>query len=371
MAKLQAFTRDPEALFLSCNSSSSSEGAVRAPQQPVLYRGGVRLRVALGASLPAGCLIDTVTVDWVGGRIDCFASTADAMNHVPLFSSLGNALPLCAQPEHADVYVRETFAFLARGHSLFEPGCRCVPPVWWDARRTASLGLTRQRRAVALPTSTTTTAMAVEAGRQTGRKRKRAPKKKKAPLLPPPLPREEPSTVCDVRCDRRGSTRSVQEIALELGVLRDLNGHVEVCLSRGPCFAPLLDVLVRLAGLVPDGIDHQTGAVLRLGSPLCCIPRAIRTGRDVEQAARVLAPRPYVYCPGEDAVTRRVIETDLNALVEQRRVRMLPSSTEGGWAIFWNGDALHLEPSDSSAAMMMRTLWNSAAGGGMMPSRRG
>ena len=267
------------------------------------------------------------------------------------------------------MYVRETFAFLLRGHSLFEPGCCCAPPVWWNACRTATLGLTRKRRCCCATAAAVaiTTAAAVEAGRQTGKRRKR--KRAKVVVQPPPL-REE-KTICDVRCDHRGSTRSVQEIALELGILHGLNGHVEVCLGDNKAhFAPLLDVLVRLAGLVPDGIDPQTGAVLRLGSPLCCVPRLIRNGQDIEQAARALAPRrPYIYCPAEDAVVRRIIDTDLRVLVEQRRVRMLPSSIEGAWAIFWNGDALHLEPTESPSMLTdMRTRWNSAAA--VMPPRR-
>ena len=345
--RLQTFTRDPVALFLSCHGSDMGEGSARAQRQPVLYRGGIRLRVALSASLPVGCLIDTLTVDWVVGRIDCFASAADAMNHVPLFSSLGNSLPLCAQPEHADVYVRETFAFLLRGHSLFDPGCCCVPPVWWDARRTATLGLTRRRR----------TAVPMQREEETGKKRKK-------PRVVPwqRAQEEEERSMCDVRCDRRGSTRSVQEIALELGVLDGLNGRVVVRLGGKECLAPLLDVLIRLAGLVPDGIDPQTGAVLRLGSPLCCVPRVIRTGQDIVQAARALAPRPYVYYPAEDAVARRIIDTELRMLAEQRRVRMLPSSVEGAWAIFWNGDALHLEPTEPPNILAdMRARWNSAA----------
>ena len=62
-------------------------------------------------------------------------------------------------------------------------------------------------------------------------------------------------------------------------------------------------------------------------------------------AARVLTPRPYVYHPDRyDAVTRRSLQIEMENLMRSRIIRALPADIEGAWAIFWNGDAMHLEP---------------------------
>ncbi len=78
---------------------------------------------------------------------------------------------------------------------------------------------------------------------------------------------------------------------------------------------------------------------------MCCIPQCIRSGADVETAARVLHPRPFVFSPrAYDGVERRAIMETLERLAQLRRIRMLPADVEGDWAIFWNGHAMHLEP---------------------------
>jgi hypothetical protein len=120
---LQAYTRAPAALFSSVSSTSSLRHASRGPQ-PVLYRDAV-FAIDVGKSATAGSRMHAVTVDWHRGVITAFLSASDFLNGVAHFSC-GGLLPPC-KPLTAEEYVRETFEFLQRGHSLHHPACRCYP----------------------------------------------------------------------------------------------------------------------------------------------------------------------------------------------------------------------------------------------------
>jgi hypothetical protein len=371
VAPLGAFSRDPGDLFLFCdddnhNKEADAAAAENAPppsasasaimtvvvqrrsgdtqqqkkapcarqRQPVQYA-GPRLRVGMGP-FRAGQRCHAASVDWVRGTVRLYDSSQDLINQVPRYCSAGaNALPE-TDPAETATYVREAFAFLLRGHSLFHPQCRCAPPCNYNdgregSARTAHLGMDRdgflRER---------------EAGRLTHMGR-----------------------ACPAGSS--GAARSVRELESELGV-RSLSGEVvwlppssttDMDPHRGlgggggggkrrriiltARRLPLLRVLVELAGLVPVRDAQQ--AVVALWSPVCCVPRPIRSGLDVERAARVLWPRPYVFTPAAhpDVLERREIRQTLERLAQRRSIRMLPADVAGDLAIFWNGYA-HLEP---------------------------
>jgi hypothetical protein len=330
---IEAFSRDPRSLFVFDTDAAS--GGVRPcarGRQPVLYQ-GAHLQRGMG-QFHEGGRVHAASVDWLRGTVRLFGSKSDAMNNVPSYCSRShNELQPC-EPEHADVYVRETFAFLMRGHSILHPQCRCRPTTW-QARRTAVLGLDWE-------------AIVAEHGRGGW------------------------SSLSSRGCPAGsvGASRSLAELASELGV-RSLWGAVRVDHAvqddeenRGGSEAPapqapralhpplegrrslrmpLLQVLVELASLTP--VRSACGEIVGLTSPVCCVPSSIESGSDIEAAARVLAPRPFVYRPdSHDVVTRRSVCCELQALVRARRVRVVQSDVEGAWAVAWNGHAMHLEP---------------------------
>lgn len=134
--KIRAFTRDPHALFLQAQTAlvPRCRGI-----QPVSYKKAI-LRPYYDADktntpLP---LLHEVVVDWQQGGITVYLSASDAINHVPT-SSCHKLLPEC-QAQLADVYVRETFEFFNRGHSLFHGECRCMPALM-SQERLLQLGL--------------------------------------------------------------------------------------------------------------------------------------------------------------------------------------------------------------------------------------
>ena len=159
---------------------------------------------------------------------------------------------------------------------------------------------------------------------------------------------------CELGASR--TARSVQEIARELGV-HDLR-TTRVCVGHGERAYtwPLLRVLIHLAQLAPEyAADGRTVAFLSAAA--CCVPRRIETIADIEQAAAILRPRPYLFVPSEhDAVARRILWEQIGRAASARRVRILQSDTVGAWAIFWNGFALHLEPDWSPAAPPTTTM---------------
>jgi hypothetical protein len=330
LAPIEAFSRDPSTLFV-----FSADGVGRPcarGRQPVVYQ-GAQLRCAIG-KFQEGERVHAASVDWLRGTVRLFGSRSDAMNNVPSYCSRGqNELPLLSEPEHADVYVRETFAFLMRGHSILHPQCRCRPTTW-QARRVAAMGLDWEAIVAEYPHDH---GLLLHSGRM-----------------------GVSSRVCPA--GSVGASRSLAELASELGVRGSMWGAVRVDHNerrdgggggggRGGGGAhkgrswrmPLLQVLVELAGLTP--VRSACGEIVGLTSPICCVPASIESGSDLETAARVLAPRPFVYRPdSHDVIMRRSVWCELQALVRARRVRVVPADVEGAWAIVWNGHALHLEP---------------------------
>ena len=275
---IQAYTRDPSILFRSVSHTSSLLPSSRGPQ-PVFYRDATLLLPP--PSIPdstniisTGIIVATtatnnndnsttaatnnndnssttaatnnndnsttaemqrhhsIAVDWYKGTVTGYLDSSDAINHVPSFTT---TLPECA-PSNAEQYVRETFEFLRRGHSLFHPECRCRP-----RRRSHELGFRLWHHD------------------------------------------NNSDEYCSVGTTGQG--RSVREIERELGV-RSLYGLI----MAGGEMMPLMQVLVRLAGLRL----HTEAAAVLLSSPICCIPPEIITGDHIVAAARALYPRAFV-----------------------------------------------------------------------------
>ena len=282
--QLQAYTRDPKALF-SASSSSLSAAAASSRRRAVrrhYYRNAV---FAVDVGLPAGTRMHTVAVDWHKGAVTAFADSNDAINNVPCFT--GTVLPAC-EPSTADQYVRETFEFLRRGHSLFHPNCRCFP-----RRRAHELGF-----ALWGDTGSDSSSSEEEEDQQ------------------------QPGYIGYCTVGTTGQGRSVREVELELGV-RSLYGLV----AAGGEMLPLMQVLVRLAGL------HLHTEGLLLSTPICCVPPEIVTGQHILAAARALYPRALV-C-GETCFG------DLQRLKASGALRVLCiAANEAGqksssYAVFW------------------------------------
>ncbi len=335
MRKLEAFSRDPNDFFFplplraddgveNADDSSSSGGetvtACARQRQPVHYTGR-RLRwEERGQPPPLQRSCHIASVDWVRGTVRLFDSNQDLVHQVPRYCSAGeNVLP-AVEPADTDTYVREAFAFLLRGHSLFHPQCRCAPPFDFNDGREGSA------RAAHLGLDRAALLREREAGRLTRMGR-----------------------ACPAGSS--GAPRTVGELASELGV-RSLLGVVRLRRCRDTPTTPkrarveqeeggvpLLQVLTELAGLRPIMDAQHPGTVAALWSPACCVPQPIRSGVDVETAARVLWPRPYVFSPGAhpDALERSEIRQTLERLVQCRRIRLLPADLPGDWAVFWNG----------------------------------
>ena len=356
---LQAYSREPRSLLGGGAADLMTAGAARA-RQPVAYRHPVHLLASPTTGQQQEEEEEVVTVDWVHGGVVTFASYEDFVNRVPHQTRADALAP--TPPEHADVYVRETIAFLMRGHSLFHARCTCEPP-----RARASLGVN----------TSTNSQQQQQHPPCEKKKRKRQPPPPACPLL----------LACNNHDDDRGAT--LKDIERELGV-RDLRGCALVHLGEGRRahhHVPLLRVLIELAGLrrlAPDrlGLPPPSATAgsnnkkkLALASPLL-----IRGAEHIEAMARRLAPRPYVYVPAEfDAVTQRLLGDQLCAAAAARRLRILQADNDNGdqqqqdkaYAIFWNGDAAHLEPFSSTNSNSttskeeeefiigrLRALWN-------------
>ncbi len=229
---IQAYTRDPSALFLSVSHTSTLLPCGRE-KQPVYYQDATlqpsndnNMMLKLESSPH-----HTIAVDWYKGTVTGYLDSNDAINHVPSFT---HRLPECP-PCDAEQYVRETFEFLRRGHSLYHPECRCRP-----RRRSHELGFQLWDHNV-----------------------------------------DEYCTV-----GTTGQGRSLREIERELGV-QSLYG----LLMAGGELMPLMQVLVRLAGLQ---LHTDATTTVLLSSPICCIPPEIITGEHIVAAARALYPRAFV-----------------------------------------------------------------------------
>ena len=287
--EVRAFTRDPGAL-LGAKYAGRETFRLVAPQT---YRDVTLFSAYEGA---------IARVEWRTGAIALFETAVDSLNNTPSLQ-LHDALP-DAPEEDAAVYVRETFAFLLRGHSLGARGCECRASV---PGRAATLGLGRER---------------------TG--------------------------AC--RLESEAGWPTLEELALELAV-RDVRGSVEV-LRRGERAVrlPLLRVLMELAGL--ETVRHANGLVARLGKRACCVPRTIRTAEDVAHGAALMAPRPFLLDVRPlDPLTRVEVERGLEAMQRALSVRVLESDTDEVRAVFCNQKwrALELSPSAD-----IRAAWERA-----------
>lgn len=290
---LAPYARDASLLFLEHAQAPTLRCA-----QPVCYH-NVAMRVAMGR-IQTGETPHAVHVDWWGGTVMVYESVADRINGTPS-SRIIDALPR-VQEEHADVYVKEAFAFLLRGHSLRTPGCTCAPTF---AHRATALGI--------------------------------------SPYA---------STKCLL--DASGEWPTLEEFAHELAV-QDLRGTVEVMRSaqRGVARLPLLTVLVQLAGMRTIS-THEDGR-LRLGTPECCVPRVIESAEDVARGAELLSPRPFLYDPSRlDLLTQNEIARGLAAMQRALQLRVLESDTEGVMAVFCNRRWLMLEPHAHARSVMQR-----------------
>jgi len=124
---IRAYSRDPARLFADQTLAGSSRQL-----QPVTYR---------NVTLNAVCYHET-RVNWHTGELFCYADADDAMNGVPLLQSV---FCLATEPRSQDEYVRETFEFMQRGHSMLEPQCNC------RVARHVELGVTRTSGNCMLP----------------------------------------------------------------------------------------------------------------------------------------------------------------------------------------------------------------------------
>ena len=223
---MRQYTRDPV-----CWGLLVGDGAARQ-RQPVVYtdvipqaKGIIRKEAK------------EVHVNWQTGMVACYADRADAMNHVPFWEA--HVCVAAAQVRSRDEYVRETFAYLQRGHSMLEYECQCVH------------GLSDER--------------AMELGVLADPKRRRG--------------------VCLVECKRE--RRSFDEIARELHV-QDLEGYLEAEKMT------LLHALTTLAGMkISQCRCSSSGIVTRyLHSPVCCIEPVLSTADDIVHGAQIMSPWP-------------------------------------------------------------------------------
>jgi hypothetical protein len=298
---LTGFSRHPGALFhqatptsggtLMLHGRSFLEPSARM-QQPVHYR-SVTLREPLPPDLhPSAAYFYATAVNWQEGTFCVFDTASDMLHGVGTW----HLLPSSEAHTGSDVaYVRDTYAFLQRGHSLFHSQCTCVTPRW---------------QVLGLPSK----------------------------------------AASDCAVGTNGRARTLEEIARELGV-RSLQHTV----LAGGSTVTLLDALVRLARL---DYDPSTRTI---SSPECCVPRSIRSAEDIEAAARIMWPRPYVLTFPVDPPMRLKVETALLSLVKDVRVRAVDARAGGGArAVFWNLPYRHLEPSMPLDADV-RGLWASSS----------
>jgi hypothetical protein len=295
---VRAFTRDPSAL-LGAKYAGVETFRFAAPQT---YRDVTLFSAYTGA---------VARVEWRTGTVSLFETAIDSLNNTPTVQ-LHDALPDTPE-EDAAVYVRETFAFVLRGHSLGACGCECRASV---PGRAPTLGLGRER---------------------TG----------KCPL---------PSNA---------GWPTLEELALELAV-RDVRGHVEV-LRRGERAVrlPLLRVLMELACF--ETVRHGNGLVARLGKSVCCVPYTIRSASEVAHGAAIMSPRPFMLDVSVlDPLTRAEVLRELDEMQRALCLRVLESDTEGVQAVFCNQKwrALELSPSPDILAAWNASSSSSGGGGG-------
>ena len=272
--RLQAYSRAASALF----ADASDDGELA---QPVLYMGPT-LRVDVGPC-QAGTRLHCVSVDWWCGAIALYASSADRLNATPLYAAREGAWPCGGVVEDTETYVRETYAFLLRGHSLRTPGCLC-----------GGIG------------------------------KKRAGRGGKCPI------------------DSAAAWPRLEDLGRELSV-RSMHGYVDV-MRRGRRVVrmPLLRVLTELAGLQlsPDGLRIGSPACC-LPLHITSAEDVLRAAELLAPRPYVYDPRPL------DPLTQSEVHRGLAELQRRLHVRVLESDTEGAHAVFFNKHMLRFELSSS------------------------
>ena len=268
---LTAYSRDPNMLF-----SSDQTTSLKKTSQ---YK-NVFLKIDLSADLPAQTHIFEAVVDWYNTTIKIFLDSDDALNNIIYFEG---PFHIPCIPQLAEVYVSETFQFLARGHSLHHPSCTCLNINLFTIHRAIELGI-------------------IDGGCDHG-------------------------GCCPLQTNGLG--KSIEDIALELGVSPDFSLDVQVS-SR--IKMPLFKVLTKLGSLdfAPPNI---------LSSPLCCIPLEIHSAKDILDAAKAMYPRPFLLDYGNHASsyfceTKSLLE-DLEWLKTRLLVRVVASQHPSTYSVFY------------------------------------
>jgi len=240
----------------------------------------VYLKIDLSSDLPADTLLYEVVVDWYNTHIKVFIDFDDSLNNVPIFD--GNFYIPC-EPREASVYVRETFQFLSRGHSIHHPSCICQFNTFSEGR-IEELGL----QTLCLGASSS-------------------------------------SLFCSLNAHKY--SRNMSDIGKELGISADLMILVKVSSQSNKSIMPLLQVLINMAGFSLAG-DH-------ISSSLCCVPTKISCAQDILDAAKTMYPRPFFLdCRSNDCETKSLLE-DLHMLQLRFLVRAVTSTHPNTFAVFY------------------------------------
>jgi hypothetical protein len=275
---LSAYSRDPNMLFSNLEANNNNN----LKQQQNHYK-NVTLKIDLSEDLPAQTHIFEAVVDWYHTTIKVFLDSDDALNNIIYFEG---SFHIPCKPQLAEVYVSETFQFLSRGHSIHNPLCTCL-----------------------LLLHTTTNHRYTELGIQgygCGY-----------------------DDICPLQ--NSGLRKSIDDIALELGISPDFGGEVQVSSKTQ---MPLFDVLTKLGGL-----DFTKPNFL--SSTLCCVPLEIHSAQDILAAAKAMYPRPFLLDFGKQGTatsclceTKSLIE-DLEWLKKQSLVRVVPSLYPNSYSVFF------------------------------------
>jgi hypothetical protein len=126
---LQAYVRDPNELFV------QPQGGLAKKFHNVSF-----------ITDPA-VMMHTVCVDWHNNIAKVYADASDVMNNV-LARQMELPYRSMEREATAEEYVRETFEFLRRGHSLHHPSCHCLCKWRKNTEEYCSVGTTGQGRSI-------------------------------------------------------------------------------------------------------------------------------------------------------------------------------------------------------------------------------
>jgi hypothetical protein len=287
---LSAYSRDPNLLFSSHSSPNYFSRQSR-------YK-NVTLKIKISDSLPANTHIYEAIVDWYNSKIQIFLDSDDSLNNVPYFE--GNFYVPCV-PRSAETYVRETFQFLARGHSVHHPMCTCSSSIYFNENhnyydknsRLSELGLFSS-------------------------------------TIPPTYTdhQHHQNYYYNQPCclETNGCGKEIDDVAKELGIV-SLQGKVNV---TDRLQMPLIDVLTKLAGM-----DLTKGSGLLFCSQ-CCIPLIIQSAQDILAAAKAMYPKPYsLDCTNTKDCENQSLIKDLELLKRRSLVRAVDGPTPNTFSVFY------------------------------------